>query len=207
MPAQYATRILGEPVRISLSVLAALAFLHGDGHAQCEPTVLIAYHSHTGHTRAMAEAVAAGVAGAGGTALLRSVDSVPAAELVAADAIVLGSPVHNANMAAPMQEFISRWPFEGRPLADKPGAVFVAGGGMSAGQEATQLALIRAMLVHGLIIVGGVDWLSAFGAAAITDEEPFAAGVRPVDERFLVKARGLGARVVDVAPWSCCGTG
>jgi NAD(P)H dehydrogenase (quinone) len=195
------------PVRILLSVLATLAFLHGHGHAQCAPTVLIAHHSQTGHTRAMAEAVAAGVTEAGGTALLRSVDSVPAAELLAADAIVLGSPVHNANMAAPMQEFISRWPFEGRPLADKLGAAFVAGGGMSAGQEAAQLALIRAMLVHGLIIVGGVDWLSAFGAAAITDEEPFAGGVQPVDERFLVKARGLGARVVDVAARFRCGTG
>jgi hypothetical protein len=34
-----------------------------------------------------------------------------------------------------------------------------------------------------------------------------AAGEQPVDERFLVKACGRGARVVDVAPWSCCGTG
>jgi NAD(P)H dehydrogenase (quinone) len=206
MHAQHAahSRVL---VGTFLPAFAALAFLYGDGHAQCEPRVLIVYHSQTGHTRAMADAVAAGVTGAGGTALLRSVDSVPAAELLAADAIVLGSPVHNANMAVPMQEFISRWPFEGRPLADKRGAAFVAGGGISAGQEATQLALIRAMLVHGLIIVGGVDWLSAFGAAAITDEEPFVGGVQPVDERFLVKARGLGARVVDVAARFRCGTG
>jgi NAD(P)H dehydrogenase (quinone) len=194
-------------VRTLLPAVAALAILHGDGHAQCKPMVLITYHSQTGHTRVMAEAVAAGVTEAGGTALLRSVDSVPATELLAADAIVLGSPVHNANMAAPMQDFISRWPFEGRPLADKLGAAFVAGGGISAGQEATQLALLRAMLIHGLIIVGGVDWLSAFGAAAITDEEPFASGVQPVDERFLVKARGLGARVADVAARFHCGTG
>jgi NAD(P)H dehydrogenase (quinone) len=181
--------------------------VHGDGHAQCQPTVLIAYHSETGHTRAMAEAVAAGVTEAGGTALLRSVDSVPATELLAADAIVLGTPVHNANMAAPIQDFVSRWPFEERPLADKLGAAFVAGGGISAGQEATLLALIRAMLIHGLIIVGGADWLSAFGAAAVTDEEPFVSGAQPVHERFLVKARGLGNRVVDVAARLRCGTG
>lgn len=184
---------------VMLWLLAAVPALR----AQCRPTVLIAYYSATGHTQAMAESVAAGVVDAGGDALVRPVESVTTVELRSADAIVLGSPVHNANIAAPVLEFLQRWPFEGRPLAGKLGAAFVAGGGVSAGQETTQLALIRAMLIHGLIIVGGADWLSAFGAAAVTDEAPFASDASLVDERFLAKARGLGQRVVETAVRMC----
>ncbi|MGD8869110.1 MAG: flavodoxin family protein [Gemmatimonadales bacterium] len=190
-----------------LTPILALALLPGAGNAQCRATVLVAYYSETGHARTMAEALAAGAIEAGATVVLRTVDSVATDALLAADAIVLGSPVHNANVAAPVQAFISGWPFEGRPLADKVGAAFVAGGGISAGQEATQLALVRALLIHGLVVVGGADWFSAFGAAAVTDEEPFVGGAQPVDERFLAKARGLGARVARVAARLRCGGG
>jgi NAD(P)H dehydrogenase (quinone) len=73
-----------------------------------------------------------------------------------------------------VQEFINSWPFEGRPLKDKIGAVFVTGGGFSIGEEATMFAMIRSMMIHGMIIVGGDELEAAFGASAITGEGDFA---------------------------------
>jgi NAD(P)H dehydrogenase (quinone) len=54
--------------------------------------------------------------------------------------------------------------------------------------------------MYRMIVVGGSDWQSAFGASAVTDEEPFDTtpkkqGVNPY---FLKKAKGLGTRVAEV---------
>ena len=53
-------------------------------------------------------------------------------------------------------------------MRDKVGAAFVTAGGISAGEEAVQLAILRAMLVYNMIVVGGADWTAAFGASAVT---------------------------------------
>ncbi len=173
--------------------------------AQCTPDVLVAYYSLTGHTRQLADAVAAGAREAGGRVHLHSVDSVALDVLLAADAVILGSPVTNATMAPAVQEFIMRWPHASGAMRDKLGAAFVAGGGLSAGEETAQLAILQAMLVHGMVVLGGADWMSAFGASAVTDEPPFGP-TGAVAPSFLTKAHGLGARVARVAArWRCGG--
>ncbi len=159
-----------------------------------DPLVLIVYQSQTGHTRQMAEAVSAGA---------RQVDSVRVRmipvekasekDIRAARAIVLGCPVYNGAVPPAMQGFINSWPFEGQPLKNKIGAAFVSAGGISAGQESTMLQMLRSMLVFNMIIVGGEEWNSAFGAAAITGEAPFTG--ETVAPLFLDKARKLGRRV------------
>ena len=110
-----------------------------------------------------------------------------------ASAIILGSPVYNANIAPQVQEFINSWPFEDRPLKEKIGGVFVTGGGFSIGEEAVIFSMIRAMMIHGMVIVGGDEVEAAFGASAITGEGDFAG--KEVQEIFLKKAEGLGKRV------------
>jgi multimeric flavodoxin WrbA len=50
---------------------------------------------------------------------------------------------------------MNRWPFEGTPLKDKIGAAFVSAGGISAGEELTQLSILHSMLIFGMIVVGG----------------------------------------------------
>ncbi len=161
--------------------------------------VLIVYHSQSGHTRAMAEAVAEGVrAIPGAHPTLRKVEDAKISEVHAAEAIVLGSLVTNANVAPEMQAFINSWPFEGQPMKDKLGAAFVSAAGISAGEETTQLALLRSMLCFGMVIVGGPEWTGSFGASAITDEGPFTGDGEPiVQEHFLAKARALGRRVAE----------
>lgn len=162
--------------------------------AQSNPSVLITYHSKSGKTQAMAEAVAKGVGEIHGVEyILKPIADVIEEEILNASVIILGSPVYNANMTPEVQAFINSWPFEGRPLKDKIGAVFVTGGGFSIGEEAVMFSMIRAMMIHGMIIVGGDKLEAAFGASAITDEGQYVG--QEVDDIFLKKAEGLGKRV------------
>ena len=168
------------------------------GYGQGQPTVLIAYYSQSGNTQIMAQAVEEGAKSVAGVrVILRSIDQVSSQDLLEFDAIVVGSPVYNANVAPAVQEFINRWPFDGRPLKNKLGAAFVTGGGMSIGEELVQLNLLHSMLIHGMLVLGGEETEAAFGASAVTGEAPFQGGT--VAEQFLVKGRGLGKRVAEMA--------
>ncbi|MBM3425669.1 MAG: flavodoxin family protein, partial [Bacteroidetes bacterium] len=167
-------------------------------YGQGKPTVLIAYYSQSGNTQVMAQAVEEGAKSVAGVrVILRSIDQVNSQDLLESDAIVIGSPVYNANVAPAVQEFINRWPFEGRPLKNKLGAAFVTGGGLSIGEELVQLNLLHSMLIYGMLVVGGEETEAAFGASAVTGEAPFQGGT--VAEQFLVKGRGLGKRVAEMA--------
>ena len=172
--------------------------------AQCNPSVLVAYYSQTGRTRAMAHAVADGATEGGADVVMLPVDSITTEQLIGAHAVIVGSPVHNANVALPVQQFILRWPFLGGEMRDKLGAAFVSAGGISAGEETTQLAILRSMLIYGMIVVGGGEWQSAFGASAVTEEAPFLSQAGEVNEQFLEKARGLGLRVTTLARQMAC---
>ena len=168
------------------------------GHGQGQPTVLIAYFSQSGNTKTLAHAVEEGAKSVAGVrVLLLPIDQVSNKEVLEADAIVVGSPVYNANVAPEVQKFINSWPFEGRPLKNKLGAAFVTGGGISIGEELVQLNLLHSMLIQGMLVMGGEETEAAFGASAITGEVPFQTG--KVEEQFLVKARGLGKRVAEMA--------
>lgn len=173
---------------------------------QAKPTVqvLIAYHSVGGHTRSMAEAVQKGAQSVKGVdVLLRSVADVTNDEVLASDAIIVGTPVYNANVAPEVQTFINGWPLKGTPLKNRLGAAFVSAGGISAGEEATQLSILRSMLIYGMIVIGGPDWTQAFGASAVVSEKPFRTGDGTVDGQFLEKAEALGRRVATLAHgWS-----
>lgn len=179
---------------IVLHLLLVSVIVAGKG-----PVILVAYYSETGHTELVAEAVAEGAKSvAGTTILLKPINEIEGGEVVGADAVILGSPVHNANPAAEVLSFIRGWPFEGAPMQNKIGAAFVTAGGISAGEETTQLAILRAMLIYGMIVVGGPDWRSAFGASAVVAEGAYTTG-SAVDEHFLAKGRALGQRVATIA--------
>lgn len=167
-------------------------------HAQSSKTILITYFSKTAHTRIMAEAVANGIGKRDGVQyVLKRIEETTRQDLEKADAIILGSPVHNANAAPEVLAFISKWPFEGNVLKDKLGAVFVTAGGISAGEELVQVNLLHAMMMFGMVVMGGNEWTSAFGASAITDEPPFKIEDNKIDPLFLKKGRALGQRVAE----------
>jgi NAD(P)H dehydrogenase (quinone) len=149
----------------------------------------------------MAEAVAKGARSVEGAEVrLLAVEDAEVDDVLWADAVILGTPVYNANVAPAIQEFINSWPYDG-PMKDKLGAAFVTAGGISLGEESTQLSILRSMLVHRMIVVGGPGDEGALGASAITIEEPFTDDREEtwVDPRFLEKGEALGSRVAEVA--------
>jgi len=181
--------------------LVAFLFLN-NGFSQQDANILIVYYSEQGHTKTLAEAVAKGARSVGGvTVVLKTVAEATTPDVLVADAIIVGSPVHNANVAPPVQQFINSWPFEGAPLRDKIGATFVTASGFSAGEELVQMNLLHAMLIFGMIVVGGPDWQQPFGASGIVAEKPFETEKQmgKVDAQFLTKGEALGKRVAELA--------
>jgi len=160
--------------------------------------VLIAFYSKTAHTQSLAEEVAKGAMAIPGVqVVLKSIAQTTTKDLLDADAIIIGSPVYNANLAPEVVQFISEWPFEGNPLKDKIGAAFVTAGGISAGEELAQVNLLHSMLIFGMMVVGGDDWTSPFGASAITNEGVFK--TEKLDKIFLQKGFTLGKRIATIA--------
>ena len=159
--------------------------------------VLVAYHSVSGNTEKMAEAVAAGVRTIpGAKVMMKRVGQVTAEELFEADAIVVGSPVYWSNMAGEVKTFFDNWQFKFGVFPDfkmknKVGAAFATGGQISSGKEVTMLSMLAAMLGNYMIVVSGGG---AFGASATTE------GDSPgIDDSEAANARALGARVAEVA--------
>lgn len=159
--------------------------------------ILITYHSVTNHTKTLAEEVAKGAQSVAGVEVtLKNINNTKTKDLIDADAIIVGSPVYNANVAPQVVQFIDQWPFEGNKLKNKIGAAFVTAGGISAGEELVQVNILHSMLVFGMIIVGGEEWQSALGASAITEEGMFSD--KKMDSIFLKKGFGLGKRVAEM---------
>lgn len=93
--------------------------------------VLVIYHSGTGNTRAMAQAVAEGwvkeVPGA--EALLKEPEQVSVSDLVSADALAFGSPTYFSYMAGVVKAIFDKAYPSRSQLRGKPFAAFASGGG------------------------------------------------------------------------------
>lgn len=159
--------------------------------------ILIVYHSRGGHTAAMAKAVAEGAKkNPQAEVTVKIVAEVKCAELLATDALIVGSPVYWSNMAGEVKSFFDRWSTECQVLPpafqmrDKVGAAFVTGGETSSGKEVALLTLVAAMLGNRMIVISEGQ---ALGAAATTGD-----GKSPVTEKELDEARRLGERVAQV---------
>ena len=148
---------------------------------------LVVYDSVTGHTEKMAQAIADGLRESGLDVDVKKVDGTTLDDLAAADAIVMGSPTYFSTMTAKMKAFVDKsvdlWPGEPAKLKDKIGAAFTSCAGAEGGNETTLLSLIRAMLWHGMVIVG--HQLGYCGAVSI--EEP--------DGECMADCRRYGVRI------------
>ena len=159
-------------------------------------TVLVAYHSATGHTEKMAQGVVEGARSLPGTrVVLKRVGEVAAGDLFSADAVVVGSPVYWSNMSGDVKKFFDDWQlkfgvYPEFKMRNKVGAAFATGGQVASGKEVTMLTILAAMLGNQMIVVSGGG---AFGASATTE------GDSPgIDDRELASARELGKRVAEV---------
>ncbi len=176
-----------------------------------QPTnVLIVVASETGRTLRMAEALADGAREISKTVTLTSAAEARNEQLLAADAIVLGSGVHMAGMESSMRGFLERtsplW-MQGE-LKGKLGAVFAsAGAGGRGGGELTLISLLATLAEHGLLLVPMHNRLDHFAAAGchwgpLAETNPGATGPGPTETQ-LASARAHGRWVAEcVARWS-----
>jgi len=189
--------------------------------------ILVLYYSTTGTTARMADFVARGVDGVEGMAArVRTVPAVsPETEAVADEipaegaphaserdlyecaGLVLGSPTHFGNMAAPLKHFWdhSTGAWFGGELAGKPAGVFTATASPHGGQETTLLSMMLPLLHHGMMVIGlpySESELMAtegggtpYGASRVTGFD----GARDFDTGEQALCRALGRRVADTA--------
>jgi len=158
-------------------------------------SVVVIYHSGTGHTKAIAQSVAKGAGAASGVTVdLLSVDEFPAIEgdgsgqsawvmLNGADAIVFGSPTYMGTVSAAFKGFMDAtgalW-FT-RSWMDKLAAGFTVGGGLAGDKQSTLQAMQVFASQHGMVWVSmgigvgepGIDRLgSSIGLMAQADDGP-----------------------------------
>jgi NAD(P)H dehydrogenase (quinone) len=182
-------------------ILSPITFKAGSASADelARPVirVLVAYHSLSGNTERMAEAVVEGAKSLPGTiVVLKRVGQVTADDLLSSDALVVGSPVYWSNMSGEVKTFFDNWQFKFGvfpefKMKNKIGAAFATGGQISSGKEVTMLTILAAMLGNQMIVIGGGG---AFGASATTE------GDSPgIDKKELADAQALGRRVAEVA--------
>ena len=151
-------------------------------------TVIVTYFSVTGHTEALAKAVVEGARSVDGIACkLKPVAEMSNEDWLEADGTIVGSPTYFGQMAAEVKALFDRTAQIYGKLEGKVGAAFTTSGGAGCGHELTNMSIITAMLVSGMVVQGTTEG-PHFG--------PFAVG-EPGEEE-LAKARNLGVRVANL---------
>jgi NAD(P)H dehydrogenase (quinone) len=158
--------------------------------------ILIAYHSDTGNTEKMAQAVRKGAASVAGVAVsLKKAADVKDSEITQYDGIVVGAPVHWANLAVEGRRFLDRvanafW--TAKMTGDgRMAGVFCTGGSVSSGKDMARLSTIAEFLAMRFTVIGGVDadGFGTLGPQATTG--PGSPGVNAAAEE---EARVFGER-------------
>jgi NAD(P)H dehydrogenase (quinone) len=189
--------------------------------------VLVLYYSASGSVRALAEAVARGIASVEGmharvrtvprvaTVIDKLAPAVPSEGAPYVDArdleecvgLALGSPTRFGNMAAPLKHFIDglgpEW--SRGTLAGKPAAVFSSTATMHGGQEVTLVSMMVPLLHHGMLIVGlpytepELNSTRSGGTPYGATHVSGTANDRPVSDEEAKLAFALGKRLATVA--------
>ncbi len=160
--------------------------------------VLIVYDDFGRILPPLAAAVEEGVSRVPGAQVVRrTLPEASPQDMLAADAVILGSP-NFSGLSGKLKAWLDSdemevlW--ENQPLRGKVGAAFVGGRSRLAGQEFTLLSLLHLFWAYGMIPVG-VPWSdrtltssSYYGAAASRELTP----------EDLEQARALGERVARV---------
>ena len=148
--------------------------------------VLVIYHSKTGNTAKMAEAIGAGARSSGIKVSVKKVGEVVLDDLLSAGGIIIGSPTYYGQMASEIKLLFDGSSAVRGQLENKVGAAFTSSGSHEGGNQTTLLSIIQAMLIHSMIVVGDpIESGGHYGVVAVG--EP--------DGKVLEECRLLGLRV------------
>jgi NAD(P)H dehydrogenase (quinone) len=141
--------------------------------------ILIAFHSESGNTETLARAVQEGAQRVAGVEIsLRKVGEVGAQEILTADGILVGTPVHWAGLSAESKRFLDR---VGQVLMEakaleregRTAGAFVTGDAVASGKELARVAIVSAFLNLRFLVLGGIaaDGFGTLGPQATTGPE------------------------------------
>lgn len=183
-------------------------------------TVSVIYHSGTGHTRVMAEAVLAGAASVRNVkAQILAIERKDIVEgrwrndqimtsLDRSDAIIFGSPTYMGCVSGQMKAFLDATSerYLSRSWVDKIAAAFTVSAGLSGDKLNTLTTIAICMMQHGMIWVGleqtplnddGINRLGVYmGAAGQALQEPLDEAPNQQDKET---GKLLGVRVARLA--------
>ncbi len=151
--------------------------------------MLVTYYSRTGNTEQMAELVAEGAREIEGVEVdLQPIAEVTPDDLLDYDGIVVGSPVYYGTMAAEVKQLIDESVVHHGKLDGKVGGAFASSGGPAGGNETTVLDIVKALMIHGMIVKGDAEG-DHYGPTA----------VGAPDERSAKECRKLGRSMATLA--------
>jgi len=124
--------------------------------------VLIMYHSRSGNTKKLAEAIEKGVKETKDVkCVVKPVSEVTKEDFLSSDGIIAGSPVYFGTMSSELKLVFDKFVGIRKKMGNKIGAAFTTSGDPSGGKETTMMSIIQAFLIYGMVIVG--DPLDATG--------------------------------------------
>lgn len=115
---------------------------------------LVVYYSKSGNTQKMAEIIAKSMNDNNLQTDCKTVEKTTVDDLLAADAIVIGSPTYYGQMAAPIMQLLTESVSKHGRLAGKIGGAFSSAANIGGGNETTIMGILEAMLIHGMIVPG-----------------------------------------------------
>ena len=152
--------------------------------------ILVIYHSMTGNTAKMAEAVAQGARSAGADVAVKKAIDTTLDDLLRADGIIIGSPTYYGLMAAEIKQLFDRSSEVRGRLENKIGAAFTSSASIEGGNQTALLSILQAMLIHAMIVVGDpMESGGHYGVIAIGEPS----------KEVLTSCQILGNRVASIA--------
>ncbi|OGD25250.1 MAG: flavodoxin [Candidatus Aminicenantes bacterium RBG_13_63_10] len=155
--------------------------------------VLVSYYSRTGHTRKMAEKIAGRMKEEGLEVVLKRVEETSVEELPGYQALILGSPTYYGTMAWEVKKLLDESVKFHSKLRGRVGGAFSSSANVGGGNETTVLDILKALMIHGLIIQGS-DRGDHYGPVAVG--RPDARSLKGCEDY----ARGLAALIKKLFP-------
>ena len=115
---------------------------------------LVCYYTKTGNVQEMAKIISDALKQCGIEVTTKSVTETAIEELKNFDCILVGSPTVYGSIAWPVKKFLDETVKLHGELIGKIGGAFTSCAYLGGGNESTLMGILRAFLIHGMLIQG-----------------------------------------------------
>lgn len=149
---------------------------------------IVVYYSRSGNTQQMAELLAKSMNDNGLPTDCKSVTDINPLDVLEYDVIMVGSPTYYGHMSAEVKKMFDDLVSKHGQMDGKIGGAFASSANIGGGNETTEMGIIEAMLISGMIVQGDPQG-DHYGPVSIG---------KP-DERVERQCQRRGKRVADLA--------